>query len=245
MPGDSVLVVVPARGGSKGLPRKNARTLVDLPLLGWTARAIQAAGLDGRCCLLSTDDAEIAEIGRSVGLPAPFLRPASLATDEATAESVALHALDWLAASHGIHPHSVMWLQPTSPFRNPQSLEQAVSMLTAGTCPGVIGVKPVYRSLKTLYNSDDLLTLTPVDDNAVSPNRRQAAQPLFTPNGALYLVRASTLRESGTFFPKGSRGIVMDQIASIDIDDSVDWAIAEAVAAAGLTWRGKIAGPKP
>jgi len=237
----NVLVVVPARGGSKGLPRKNSRILGDIPLLGWTAEAVRKAGLDGPCCLLSTDDAEIAQIGHGVGLSVPFMRPANLADDEATAESVALHALDWLAAERGINPSAVMWLQPTSPFRDPQSLKKAVAMLESGACPGVIGVKPVYRTLKTLFYGNATMTLAPVDVAAETANRRQAVQPLYTPNGALYLVRTDVLRETSSFFPQGSSGIAMDQIASIDIDDPVDWAIAEAVAAAGLTWRGKIA----
>lgn len=237
-----VLVVVPARGGSKGLPRKNARKLGDLPLLGWTAEAISAAGLTEHVCVLSTDDEEIAAIGRSVGLDAPFMRPPALATDEASAESVALHALDWLATERGIHPSAVMWLQPTSPFRSPDSLRKAMEMLAADNCPGVIGVKPVYRSLKTLFNTSAQMDLMPIDASVESANRRQALEPLYTPNGALYLVRTAVLRSGNSFFPPGARGIVMDQIASIDIDDPLDWSIASAIAAAGLTWRSNTSG---
>jgi CMP-N,N'-diacetyllegionaminic acid synthase len=233
-----VLIVVPARGGSKGLLRKNARSLGDLPLLGWTAKAVRAAGLANYACMLSTDDEEIAAIGRSVGLDVPFMRPPELATDEASAESVAVHALDWLAAERGIHPAAVMWLQPTSPFRNPESLRQAMAMLAADDTPGVIGVKPVYRSLKTLFNTSPQMDLLPLDAGVESANRRQMLQPLYTPNGALYLVRSGILRSGNSFFPPGIRGIVMDQIASIDIDDSLDWSMAVAIAAAGLTWRG-------
>src|SRR5688572_16813991 len=126
--GKGVLIVIPARGGWKGLSRKNARQLADLPRLGWTAEVVRAAGLAAALCVWSTDDPEIAAIGRSVGLGAPFLRPAELATDEATAESVAMHALDWVAAERGALPPAVMWLQPTSPFRTPSSLRSAVSM---------------------------------------------------------------------------------------------------------------------
>lgn len=111
-------------------------------------------------------------------------------------------------------------------------------MLAEDNCPGVIGVKPVYRSLKTLFNTSPQMDLMPVDAGAESANRRQALQPLYTPNGALYLIRAETLRTGNTFFPAGARGIVMDQIASIDIDDPLDWSVASAIAAAGLTWRG-------
>lgn len=242
MAGKGILIVVPARGGSKGLLRKNARKLGDLPLLGWTAQAIRAAGLDEAVCLLSTDDPEIAEIGRGVDFDAPFMRPAELASDEASAESVAIHALDWLAAERGIHPAAVMWLQPTSPFRTPESLRAAVSMLSDNRFAGALGVKPVFRSLRTLFHANENMELMPADGNIELTSRRQALQPLFTPNGALYLVPAAELRLSRSFFPPHCRAIVMDQIASIDIDDQIDWAIAKAIAAAGLTWRGRISG---
>lgn len=242
MAGKGVLIIVPARGGSKGLPRKNARQLGDLPLLGWTAQAVRAAGLDEATCLLSTDDPEIAEIGRRVGLDAPFMRPTELASDEAGAESVALHALDWLASERSAHPNAVMWLQPTSPFRTPSSLSTAVSMLSGGGISGVVGVKSVLRSLRTLFYANEQMELAPVDSSDTSPNRRQAVRHLFTPNGALYLVPAIELRSSSSFFPPHCRGIEMDQIASLDIDDPLDWAVAEALCAAGLTWRGRISG---
>ncbi len=210
--------------------------------MDWTAQAIRAAGLDEAVCLLSTDDPEIADIGRGAGLDVPFMRPHELATDEASAESVALHALDWLAVERGIHADAVMWLQPTSPFRKPDALSTAVTTLSEGGCSGIIGVKPVFRSLKTFFNVNAQMELMPVDQSAESPNRRQALPPLFTPNGALYLVLTRALRSSLSFFPHGCRAIVMDQIASIDIDDPVDWDIACAIAAAGLTWRGRDCG---
>lgn len=244
MAGKGVLIVVPARGGSKGLPRKNARQLGDLPLLGWTAQAVRAAGLDEAVCLLSTDDPEIADIGRSVGLEVPFLRPSEFATDEATAESVAMHALDWLATERAIHPTAVMWLQPTSPFRTPSALSDAVSMLSDRGFSGAIGVKVVFRSLRTLFYANEQMELVAIDDSGELHSGRQSLPPMFTPNGALYLVPVAELRSSGSFFPKRCRGMVMDQIASLDIDDPMDWAIAEAVAVAGLTWRGRIPGSR-
>lgn len=242
MAGKGVLIVVAARGGSKGLPRKNTRLLGDIPLLDWTAQAVRAAALDEAVCLLSTDDPEIAGIGRNIGLDVPFMRPAELATDEATAESVALHALDWVSSNRGIQPDAVMWLQPTSPFRPPSSLSAAVALLRAGDFSGVIGVKPVYRTLRTLFHADERMALVPVDQRTELTTRRQAQGPLFTPNGALYLVSATELRSAGSFFTARCGGIAMDQIASLDIDDAIDWNIAEAVAAAGFTWRGRISG---
>lgn len=236
----NLLIVIPARGGSKGLPRKNARTLGDLPLLGWTAEAVRRSGLGNPHCVLSTDDAEIAAIGGSVGLEAPFLRPDELATDQAGAVGVALHALDWLESTHGIRADYLMWLQPTSPFRPPASLMHAVQHLRDDSeLDAVVGVKSIYRTLGTLFLTDADGRLAPVQRQAEEITRRQEVRPLVTPNGALYLIRGTALREHGSFFPPRSRGIVMDQIASHDIDDPTDWAIAEALVAAGLTWRSR------
>jgi CMP-N-acetylneuraminic acid synthetase len=115
-------------------------------------------------------------------------------------------------------------------------------MMEDGACPGVLGVKAVHRTLRTLFYADSDLRLTPVDPAADLVARRQDTRTLFTPNGALYLVPGERLRNDQTFFPPGCRGIVMDQIASFDIDTASDWAIAEGIAAAGLTWRGSISG---
>jgi CMP-N,N'-diacetyllegionaminic acid synthase len=111
-----ILIVIPARGGSKGLPRKNARMLGDIPLLGWTAEAVKQSGLSEATCILSTDDEEIADIGRKIGMTVPFIRPSQLARDETTAFDVAIHALDWMTQATGTRPKSIMLLQPTSPF---------------------------------------------------------------------------------------------------------------------------------
>jgi N-acylneuraminate cytidylyltransferase/CMP-N,N'-diacetyllegionaminic acid synthase len=242
MAGQGLLIIVAARGGSKGLPRKNTRRLRDLPLLGWTAEAVRRAELNGAVCLLSTDDSEIAEIGREVGLEAPFRRPAELATDTATAQAVALHALDWLAQERGVRATAVMWLQPTSPFRGPACLREAVSLMERERCAGVLGVKAVHRTLATLFHAGPDMSLTPVDPAAEAVSRRQDARTLYTPNGALYLVSAATLRKDVTFFPPSCRGIEMDAVASLDIDSAEDWEIAQAISAAGLTWRDRRAG---
>jgi CMP-N,N'-diacetyllegionaminic acid synthase len=234
---NGLLALVPARGGSKGLPRKNAKTLGDLPLLGWTAEAIRASGVQFGASVLSTDDAELAELGRAVGLDVPFLRPAELANDTASALAVVEHALGWFA-ERGREFDAVAWLQPTSPFRPPSSLGEAISMLARENVPAVIGVKDLHRSPSVLFHADRDQRLVPLSDGEAQ-SRRQDVPALVTPNGALYVVKTNAIRASHTLFPPGSIGISMDQISSLDIDDAMDWAIAEAVVAAGLTWRSR------
>lgn len=211
--------------------------LGDLPLLGWTAEAVRRSGLENPRCLLSTDDAEIAAIGKAVGLDVPFLRPPHLATDETGAVDVAIHALDWIKESSGKKPEYLMWLQPTSPFRAPEIIRQAFSTLVEEKLDAIIGVKHVSRSLGTLFYANDEGLLEPLERQATVITRRQAVRPMLTPNGAMYAVRSEILRSSNTFMPARCGKIVMNQIMSHDIDDPIDWDVAEALTSAGLTWR--------
>ena len=231
-----VLIVIPARGGSKGLPGKNIRQLGNLPLLGWTAEALQQSKLREARCVLSTDDDAIAETGRACGLEVPFLRPASLASDTASSLDVVLHALDWLAAEHNETPSFVLLLQPTSPFRPPAAINCAWEMLQADSIlDAVIGAKPIHRSLNTLFLPDNCGHIHPVNTEKTTVTRRQDTPGLVTPNGALYLVRSQSLRENSSFFPPATAALPMDAIASLDIDDATDWAMAEALQ--NLSWR--------
>jgi CMP-N-acetylneuraminic acid synthetase len=225
-----LLIIVPARGGSKGLPRKNIRPLAGKPLIAWTADAIAKARVEGAVAVLSTEDEEIAEAGRRCGLTVPFLRPAELATDEASAESVALHALDWAKRNAG-DPDAVMLLQPTSPFRPPRAIVEADAILRKQRdLDGVIGVKAIHRTLRTLFRMDAEGRLEPLAGDEAMRARRQEVEPFYTPNGAMYAVRAATLQAGKGFFPPASRAMVMDAVASLDIDDELDWRVAEAVA---------------
>jgi N-acylneuraminate cytidylyltransferase/CMP-N,N'-diacetyllegionaminic acid synthase len=227
-----LLILVPARGGSKGLPGKNTRPLGGLPLLAWTARTIAASGVAARA-VLSTDDPGIAEVGRAHGLEAPFLRPAALATDTAGSFEVVEHAVDWLAREAGYRPSAVMLLQPTCPFRRPERLRQAMALLGQPDTDGVVGVRRIDRSLSVMYREDGGGVLEPLaawDDRI----RRQDVRPLLTPSGTLYLVTAAALATHRRLFPPRLRPLPTDAVEAIDIDTAEDWALAEAVVAAGL-----------
>ena len=231
-PAPGLLILVPARAGSKGLPGKNVRPLGGLPLLAWTARAIAAAGLPGRA-VLSTDEPGIAEVGRAYGLEAPFLRPPELATDAAGMLEVVDHAVGWLEANAGWSAGAVMLLQPTCPFRRPERLRQALELLALPDTEGVVGVRRIERSLSVMYRADAGGHLEPLaawDD----VTRRQDARPLLTPNGTLYLVTRAALTTHRRLFPPRLRPLATDTIESIDIDTPEDWALAVAVVAGGL-----------
>ena len=214
--------------------------LGDIPLLGWTAEAIKKAGLSESTCILSTDDEEIAGMGREVGLEVPFIRPTELAADETLITDVIFHALDWLKQEKEMKPELVMLLQPTSPFRHPELLLKAMQMLEDPSINGVLGVKAIHRNLSTLFYADQKMNLFPLDRNGKLETRRQKVNTIYTPNGALYLIRANKLHEPKGFFNENIRGVLMDQISSIDIDDPLDWKLAEAVISSKLSWRDKL-----
>jgi N-acylneuraminate cytidylyltransferase/CMP-N,N'-diacetyllegionaminic acid synthase len=227
-----LLILVPARAGSKGLPGKNVRLLGGLPLLAWTARTIATAALPGRV-VLSTDDPAIAKIGCDHGLDAPFLRPAELASDTAGMSEVVEHAVGWLEANTGWSASAVMLLQPTSPFRRAERLRQAVELLARPDTDGVIGVERIERRLSVMYHERPDGLLEPLRSWEGS-TRRQEAPPLLTPNGTLYLVTRTALDTHRRLFPPRLRALPTDAIEGIDIDTPEDWALAEAVVCAGL-----------
>jgi len=232
-----LLIVIPARGGSKGLPGKNAKILGGYPLLKWTSDAIALSGLENYQCVLSTDDEEIAAIGEGIGLNVPFIRPAELATDTATAVDVVEHALNWFASEQSFQAKYLMLLQPTSPFRPPQVIHEAFHLLSNSDADAVIGTKPIHRALGTLFYANEKNNLSALEQQTKLTTRRQDVRTLYTPNGAMYAIKCDILKTQHTLFPKNSRGIIMDKIQSHDIDDPVDWAIARSHANAGLSWR--------
>lgn len=235
---DDLFIIIPARGGSKGIPRKNIKPLGGWPLLAWSAAAVRAAGLGDARCILSTDDAEIAELGRRHGLEVPFLRPAQYATDTSSMVDVASHALQWLDGQ-GHTASYVLMLLPTHPFRSPVQLREALDIFRDPAVDGVMSVMPIHRSPGTLFYADSNMHLTPLGE-AVQAERRQDVRPLYTPSGCFFYARAAALREQWTFYTCCVRAVVTDPITSFDLDTPMEWSMAEAITAAGLTWRGPL-----
>lgn len=218
-----LLIVVPARGGSKRVPGKNARMLGGRPLLAYTADAMREAGLVAPC-LLTTDDDEIAAVGRDLGWMAPFRRPAHLAGDDATTADAVLHALDWFAAEHGGDPRAVMVLQPTSPLRGGAVLRQGLDILAARPdVNAVVAVSALHVSAWFTFCIDERDTLQPLSGDD---------RPVVVPNGALYLTRTAALRAGRSLYAPPVAPVMLDAERAIDIDTESDLAVAEALLAA-------------
>jgi CMP-N-acetylneuraminic acid synthetase len=220
----SVVAVIPARGGSKGIPRKNLEPLAGKPLIAWTIEAaLEARTLDR--VLVSTDDAAIAAAAERHGAEVPFLRPAPLGEDGVHAIHVMLHAVDWLERT-GELPEAVVMLLPTSPLRSSADIDAAVKTFRAGDGAPVVAV---YASDKTAISlrwvvEGRLTPILPLPDPNV---QRQDAQQLYAVNGAIYVAEPARLRREGTFHAPDAIGLEMPRLRSIDVNTREDLLLAE------------------
>ncbi len=220
-----VLGVIPARGGSKGIPGKNLRTLAGRPLLAYTAAAAAASTCLSRV-VLSTDDPAIAEAGRTLGVEVPFMRPSALASDGAPMLPVLLHAVHTLAHA-GFHADTVVLLQPTSPLRRAEHIDAAVEMLDATGADAVVSVVEVPHQ----FNPASVMTLEgdrlhPCTAGPIAPRRQDKAR-VYARNGpAVLAVRTRTL-EAGSLYGEDTRALVMSPRESLDIDAPWDFELAE------------------
>jgi CMP-N,N'-diacetyllegionaminic acid synthase len=221
-----IIGLIPARGGSKSIPRKNLAVVAGRPLLAYTARAaLGAARLDR--VILSTDDAEIAEAGRALGLEVPFLRPAALAGDETAMLPVMRHALDFLAES-GSTATALVLLQPTSPLRSAGHIDEAVELLLDS------GAETVVSIVEVPHNFGPTSVMTRHADGSLTPFlpgppilRRQDKPRVFARNGpAILAVRGAVLRR-GALYGEPTLGYCMSAADSLDIDEPDDLWLAE------------------
>lgn len=216
----TVLALIPARGGSKGIPRKNIAPIAGRPLIAWTIAAALAARVDA--VVVSTDDADIAEIARAAGASVPFLRPAALAQDDTPGLDPVLHALDMLPGYE-----QVMLLQPTSPLRTAADIDAALALGRADAL-SVVSVTEAATHPYWTYTLDGEGRMVPLVD-ADKGARRQDLPVVHALNGAIYLADAAWLRAGRRFVDGGTRAYVMPPERSVDIDTPFDWLVAEAL----------------
>lgn len=219
------LALIPARGGSRGLPGKNVRILGDKPLIAWTVAAALSSNEFQRV-VVSTDNDEIAAAALAAGAEVPFRRPAHLATDTATTRDVVDHALQHC---RGVDTFAL--LQPTSPFRGAQHIREAANIFATRSFPAVIAVTPAKPASWTFALSPDGLMLPTVSGKIAS--RRQDDRTLVQPNGSMYLMTREVFERSPSFIPSGAAAFPMDGLSSLDIDGPDDMRIAEALVMSG------------
>src|SRR5574339_711639 len=234
-----ILALIPARGGSKGIPRKNIRNFAGYPLIAWSIAAAKQASCVTRV-IVSTDDEEIAAVAREHGAETPFLRPAELAQDNTTDLPVFEHALVWLEEQEGYKPEIIIQLRPTSPIRPKDCVDNAVKILLehqdADCVRGVVPAGQNPHKMWRLAGEDQpmrpLLEVAGIAEPYNAP--RQILPPVYWQTGHIDAIRVSTIRQKrsltgGVIYP-----LVIDPRFTVDIDSLSDWAKYEALVMSGL-----------
>lgn len=218
-----VLVVIPARGGSKGVPGKNIKLLDGKPLIQYTIDAAKEVVAEEKICV-STDDLEIKAVVEALGTKVPFLRPAELATDRAGTYEVLLHAVKYYE-SQGYYPDVLILLQATSPFRTSKHIEEALELFD-NDCEMVVSVKETKANPYYILREENSKGWL---ENSKKGNftRRQDCPKVYELNGAIYIVSVKSLKQKNISEFTKVKKYIMDFISSHDIDDIMDWKMAE------------------
>lgn len=222
----NILYVIPARGGSKGIPHKNSKLLGGKPLISYTLDVARRLTSDKHICV-STDDEEIIKVATNYGLKVPFKRPDRLATDKAGTYEVLLHALDYYE-SKGLCYDVIVLLQPTSPFRKIAHVKEAISLYTPEV-DMVVGVKAVAANPYWNCFEEDEAGFLHLSKGKGGIVRRQDAPEAWQYNGCIYVINTDSLKKMPlSQFPR-VRKYPMDEISSVDIDNVLDWKLAELI----------------
>ncbi|WP_341714984.1 acylneuraminate cytidylyltransferase family protein [Limnobacter sp.] len=217
MGNNKVLAIITARGGSKGLPRKNVLLAAGKPLIAWTVEAALAASVVNRV-VLSSDDDEIISAASAAGCDIPFRRPPELATDKASSMDVVFHALHRLPGYE-----FVVLLQPTSPMRTAADIEAAFHLMKVRNAPACVSVSEVDQSPYWMYSVQDDYRLTNLLPPPTIVNRRQDLPRVYTLNGAIYIAQVDWLLNTKSFLSPDTIAYRMPKERSIDIDNADDF----------------------
>lgn len=225
----SVLGIITARGGSKGVPGKNIALVGGKPLLAWTIEAARSSRMLTRT-IVSTESEEIAEIARQWGAEVPFLRPQELARDDTPHVPVVLQALDWMQRQAGFSADYLLVLQPTSPFRTAADIDAAIEIARVKNADSVIGMVMPHGHpfwCKRVLSDGRLAPLLPTDGDA---HRRQDLPAALMPNGAIYLARIDFFLRQQSFYGEKTFAYLMPPERSLDIDSPWDLQLARLIA---------------
>jgi CMP-N,N'-diacetyllegionaminic acid synthase len=219
--GEKVLAVIPARGGSKGIPRKNIRLLDGKPLIAWSIEAAQRSKHIDHV-IVSSDDSEIIDVARSWGCDVPFVRPAELARDDTPGIAPVLHALQSVQAFE-----CVVLLQPTSPLRTSEDIDGCLDLMYRMKSPACVSLTEAQHSPYWMYTLDGSNRMAPVLNSSAPILRRQDSPRICLLNGAVYTARSQWLMERQTFLADETVGYMMPPERSLDIDTEIDFVVAE------------------
>jgi CMP-N-acetylneuraminic acid synthetase len=226
-----ILGLIPARGGSKSIPRKNLYPLCGRMLIEYTFDAAKKSRHLSRI-VLTTDDQEIASLAKKRGIEVPFIRPASLASDDSPTLAAVQHAVTYLENNEGYHPEIVVLLQPTSPLRKSSHIDEAIELLIGTGADAIVSVEEVPHR----YNPCSIMTIREgrliafFESEQTEIFRRQDKPKVYARNGAaVYAVRHETLMQHNSLFGEDCRPLIMKPEESVDIDTLYDVRMAESL----------------
>ncbi|WP_141506466.1 cytidylyltransferase domain-containing protein [Paenibacillus luteus] len=217
-----ILAIIPARGGSKGIKKKNIKLLYDKPLIAWTIEEAQKSNYIDHL-IVSTDDYEIAEVAEKYGAKIPFIRPMALAADDTPGVLPVLHAIKEIPGYD-----YVILLQPTSPLRRVQDIDQALKQAIDNKNKIMVSVSLASKSPYWMYKINEEKQLVPLFSET-HYLRRQDIPPTYETNGAIYISSIEWLNDNKTFIGPETIGYVMTQEDSHDIDSNIDFYICEKI----------------
>ena len=221
-----ILALILARGGSKGIPRKNIKELSGKPLIAYTIEAARNSKYIDRI-VVSTDDKEIANVAKKFGAEVPFMRPGELATDKASSNDAIFHALKWLKKYEKYKPDYFLNLQATSPLRNESDVDKAIEKFINNNADSLISVTKSDKTPHWMRTINENGFLKPLVKTEKSYTRRQDLPDVFELNGAIYMMKTHEFMKNKSFNNGSVLPYIMDNLSSIDIDNLLDWKFAE------------------
>ena len=227
--GKSVLAIIPARGGSKGLPGKNIKELCGKPLIAWSiGQALKSKYIDS--VVVSTDSGEIAKIAEESGANVPFLRPAELAVDDSPTADTILHLLEQLSLSGESYDY-VALLEPTSPLRKPNDIDDAIDLIIQNAgADCLVSVGEVHMEHPMIVKKIDAKGfVVPYISNIAKIHQRQQADKAYFPYGVVYISKVPSFKENQTFYSDNTIPFVIERWQNYEIDDELDFMIIEQI----------------
>jgi len=220
--GKTILAIIPARGGSKGVPRKNIRLLASRPLIAWTISEAKNSKYIDRL-ILSTEDEEIAKVAREYGCEVPFKRPVELAQDDTPGIEPVIHAINTLEEKYDF----VVLLQPTSPLRTAEDIDGCIQHCIMTESPACVSLTETRQSPYWMYQLDADMKLKSFIQNGETIYRRQDLPKVYALNGAVYVAKTGFILENSSFLTEATVGYIMSAEHSVDIDTELDFAYCE------------------
>ena len=226
--GHKIIAIIPARGGSKGVPRKNIRSLLGKPLIGYSIEQARSVKWIDRI-VVTTDDPAIQNIARRFGADVPFLRPKSLSKDTSLMLPTVLHALDYIEDTEENQYDILVLLDPSNPIRSDSDIQSCIQLLlkdnrTDAVVTGVLSRRNPYFNLLEEKRGG---YVAPSKDSGRTIHRRQDTPKTYDMNASIYVIRISTLRRTQTFLPRKTRLYLMPEDTAFDIDRPIDFDIVE------------------